>query len=136
MPDGVHGVVIQLADSTYDFPPLTQLLSCRGRDVAAMPHNRGPTDEHWWELLWDEQPQHWATLMSTTLVTTGPDVSRRLFRDVLHGSMTATADADVFSWGGASLEVRTGTSAGITHVTASGNVRPDLNIGSALVRFV
>lgn len=134
-PDAVHGVVIQLADSSVGYPPVEELLGTRDRDPSWVPNNREGTDPTWWEYIWDVEPGPAATLRSTTLRSTDPELSHRLFADVLRADVHECDGGTAYDWDGRVLEVLPGDVAGIDHLTVVGSPAPTVRLGNAtLVR--
>jgi hypothetical protein len=82
-PDGVHGVVIQLAQSDAAYPSPAELLNTTERDADRFPSSAGATDRTWWTPLWDTPAGPTATLGATHVASSDLAVSRRLFEDVL-----------------------------------------------------
>jgi len=134
MPDGIHGVVIQIADSTLSFPPLTELVATTRRDVAAYPHNLDGSTHDFWSYVWEIEPDRRATVLRTHLGSTDPELSRVLLGEVLHGEHRREGDRDVFSWGGATVEVAGSDRPGITAMTVDGLGGDPVSIGSASLR--
>ena len=135
-PDPIHGVVIQLADSTLEYPPLEALLATPERDVTGYPHNAGQINDDWWQPLWTERPLHRAAIRSTSVVSTDTEISRKLFGTILGADMSHTAGSDHFRWPGGCLDVVGGTKAGVARITLTGRPAADFFIGSAQLRFV
>ncbi|MQA03760.1 MAG: hypothetical protein GEV07_13910 [Streptosporangiales bacterium] len=134
-PDAVHGVVIQLADSSVGYPPVEELLATRDRDPSWVPNNREGTDPTWWDFMWDVEPGPTATLRSTTLRSTDPELSRRLFHDVLGADVRQGDHGTEYLWHGRVLEVLPADVAGIDRLTVAGSPVSTVRIGNAtLVR--
>jgi catechol 2,3-dioxygenase-like lactoylglutathione lyase family enzyme len=129
MPEPVHHVVVQLADSTADFPPPEVLVSTRQRDVETYPGNRGAVDPRWWEFFWDEEPVRTVTLASTTLRSRDLALSRALFGDVLRGAETSEGDALRFTWSRSSVLVVPDVVAGVASVQCRGHLPEHLHVG-------
>ena len=129
MPESVHRVVIQLADTTASFPPATELLSTQERDVDSFPGNRGAREPRWWEFVWDEEPLRSATLVSTTLHSRDLAVSRVLFGEILHGIATPDGDGVRFSWSHSSIIVRPSTQAGVASIECRGPLPDQAQVG-------
>ena len=94
-PDGVHGLVIQLAETD-------------GSDAY---------EADWWVPVRDEPPLRTATLGHTRLTTTHPDRSDEIFAGLLGGERAERPGAVRYSWPGGALLVRPGDVPGITAVT-------------------
>jgi len=135
MPDGVHGVVIQIADSTLDFPSVTELAATTDRDVTAYPHNLGGSTHDFWSHLWQIEPAHQATVLRSRLGSTEPALSRVVFGEVLHGEHHREGDRDLFSWGGAILEVTPSGDPGLSAMTVAGLGRSEVLVGTAQLRL-
>lgn len=122
MPEPTHRVVVQLADSTASFPSPAELVSTRERDVDSFPGNRGAVEPRWWEPVWDEEPARSLTLVSTTLRSTDPVLSRALFGDVLRGVVTEEGDATRFGWSSSSLLVQQHDRGGVAGISCRGSL--------------
>jgi catechol 2,3-dioxygenase-like lactoylglutathione lyase family enzyme len=94
-PDGVHGLVIQHAetDGSDDF-------------VA-----------DWWQPVTAEEPLRVATLGHTHLTTTDPGRSEEIFASLLGGEQEQRSDGVRYTWPGGALLVRRGDVPGITGLT-------------------
>ena len=90
-PDGVHGVVVQLAQTD-------------GSDAYRA---------EWWEPVGDEEPLRTAVLGHTRLTTTDPDASDRLFVGLLGAGREERPDGVRYSWPGGALLVAPGATPGI-----------------------
>lgn len=130
MPDGVHRVVIQLAQSDRQLPTVESLLSTRFRDVASFPSNRGGTDPLWWQFVWEVEPEGSAALGATFLNTTDLARSRRLFEGVLGGTARESCEGVRFVWPRSSLVVRQASRPGVTHVRIHDTTTEEIAIGS------
>ena len=76
-PDGIHGVVIQLARPDSDYPGPAELLASTDREPAQFPSSRGATDPLWWTPVWESPGRSPARLGTTHLASTDPAYSRR-----------------------------------------------------------
>ncbi|QIZ37694.1 VOC family protein [Saccharopolyspora sp. ASAGF58] len=132
-PDDVHGVTIQLADSDVGYLPLRELLGTRTRDPARVPGNREGREPGWWEFAWDVPAGPLVRLRSTTLRSTDPAFSHRLFADVLDAETHPRHDGVEYRWPGGSLVVRPDTVAGISHLTVTGGPAPRYRIGATIL---
>ncbi|MDF5758293.1 VOC family protein [Spongiactinospora sp. TRM90649] len=119
-PDAVHGVVIQLADSSVGFPPTAELLATRERDPARLPGNREGRDPGWWDFAWEVPPGPVATLRSTTLRTTETGLSHRLFAGVLGAAARRADGGTEYRWPRGTLLVRPAAAGGVEHLTITG----------------
>ncbi|GAA2428021.1 hypothetical protein GCM10010191_46200 [Actinomadura vinacea] len=133
-PDAIHGVVVQLAQTTRRFPGDAELLASRDRDASRYPSNRGAADPCWWTSVWDEAPLRTATLGPTVLHSVDLGASASLFGDLLGGSVRRDGDDELrISWGRRSLVVRAGSPPGVAHVEAEGGPPAGLAIGRVLI---
>lgn len=130
LPDAVHGVVIQLADTSIGYPPTAELLATRDRDPDRLPGNREGRDPHWWSAAWRVLPGPVAYLGATTLRTTDPALSHRLFAEVLGGQ----GGGPEYRWPGGVLVLRPAATPGIDHLTLTGGPDGGFRIGTA--RFI
>jgi catechol 2,3-dioxygenase-like lactoylglutathione lyase family enzyme len=129
LPDPIHRVVIQVAATTRAFPTPAELLGTRERDPQAFPSNRGATAPDWWTPVWDTEPDGFAHVLSTTLVSTDLAASDRLFGEILHGELVhATATTREYGWERSLLHVRAGNRAGVVALTVAGDIPGDLMI--------
>ncbi|MEU8251446.1 VOC family protein [Nonomuraea sp. NPDC048916] len=130
-PDEVHGVVIQLADTSVGYPPTAELLATRDRDPTRLPGNREGRDPHWWTAAWQVPPGPVAYLRSTTLRSTDPALSHRLFAEVLGGEVLGGEGGEpVYRWPGGVLVVRPARTPGVDRLTLAGGPG-DFHIGTA-----
>ena len=134
MPDAIHGVVVQIADSTLSFPPISELMATRERDMSKLPGNRGGAEPDWWDFTWEEAPERVARLLSTTLRTTDAEVSEALFATILGGTSRRIDNGTEYSWDRGKLEVVVSDQPGIDHLTLSGGPDGDFWIGSTQFR--
>ena len=129
MPESVHRVVIQLADTTGAFPEPAELMSTRERNVESFPGNRGAREPRWWEFMWDEPTQRSTKLVSTTLHSRDFGVARALFGDTLHGVASTEREGIRFSWAHSSILVRPASDAGITSIQCRGAIPQSAYVG-------
>jgi catechol 2,3-dioxygenase-like lactoylglutathione lyase family enzyme len=97
-PDGVHGLVIQLAETD-------------GSDDYVA---------DWWQPVAAEEPLRVATLGHTHLTTTDPRRSEEVFAGLLGGKRVERPDSEEgvrYSWPGGALLIRPGDVPGITDLT-------------------
>lgn len=134
-PDVVHGVVVQVADTTRSFPAPAELLATRERDPASVPSNRGARSPRWWTPVWDTTPTTSASVLSTTLVSTDLTASDVLFRDVLRGELVGrTAMTRDYAWDRSRLHVRAGEQAGVVGLSVAGYIPGDLTIAGTPIQ--
>lgn len=131
MPDSVHGVVVQLAQSDRAYPSLDELLSSRSRNVEELPSPSGATDPQWWTSIWDVEPAVLAELGTTHVGSTDLAASQRLFGDVLGGSATKGQDSLEFSWPSGSIRVKATEVSGVHGMSLQGVDVEQVNIGRA-----
>lgn len=117
MPDAVHGIVIQLAETDRTFPPASLLLSTQERDPSSGPGTRGATAPDWWTTIWDTEAGPRARLASVTLASTDLAASRRLFAGLLGGSVSDVGDEVRCAWAGGRICVRHADTPGVSDVT-------------------
>lgn len=130
-PDGAHGTVIQLAQSDRSYPSPAQLLRSTERDLATFPTSAGATDQTWWTSVWDTEPQHFGILGPAHLHTTDPDLSRRLFCDVLGAQVAEDDTALRVSWPSGSLLVTAADEPGVVGMSLEGGPAEGMRIGPA-----
>lgn len=131
MPDSVHGVVIQLAQSDSVYPSPEELLSSRERAFEDVPSPADATDPEWWAEIWDVERTAQAVLGPTHVGSTDLAASRRLFADVLGAETTEEQDAIEFAWPSGSIRVENTETAGVLGMTLVGGNVDDMHIGSA-----
>lgn len=136
MPESVHRVVIQLADTTAAFPTPAVLVSTRDRDVENFPGNRGAVEPRWWEFVWEEVPARSATLVSTTLQSSDLAFSNALFGDVLRGGATHANGGSQFAWTHSSIVVVPDRKAGVTGIQCRGPLPDRVRIGRLRIEEV
>jgi catechol 2,3-dioxygenase-like lactoylglutathione lyase family enzyme len=117
-PDGVHGTVIQLAQSDRRYPPAAELLATRDRHPDTMPSSSGATDRAWWTSVWSTPVANHGRLGATRLRSTDLSASRRLFADVLGGAVSddGTGAGVVLRWPVGALHVLAADRPGIAGV--------------------
>jgi hypothetical protein len=118
-PDGVHGVVLQVAQSDAQYPSPAELLATTSRDVENFPSSEGALDRTWWTPVWDTDPGPTAIAGATHLVSTDPAVSQRLFGDVLGAETLAVDEALEFRWPSGAVRVTEGSTPGVTSIDLS-----------------
>jgi catechol 2,3-dioxygenase-like lactoylglutathione lyase family enzyme len=129
MPDSTHGVLIQLATSDRAYPPPTELLASRRRDLDSYPSSRGATDRSWWTALWDVAEGDRAVLGATHLGSTDLGRSRRLFRDVLGGEATEVGGELELRWPSGTVRVQPRETPGVIGMHLRGGPVDDVLIG-------
>ncbi|MEU6375814.1 VOC family protein [Streptomyces sp. NPDC046909] len=134
LPDAIHRVVIQLAESDRAYPSAEELLTTRDRDTTAFPSTDGATDPNWWTSLWNTPAGPASELGPTHLSTTDPDFGRRLFGSVLQARVTEHDGELKFTWPNGTLRVRTAERAGVTGISLKNPPDRDLTIGSVSLR--
>lgn len=128
-PDGVHGVVVQLAQTDADYPGPAELLASTDRDPALFPSSRGATDPLWWTPVWESPRGSTARLGATHLASTDPAYSRRLFTDALGGELDERADGLHFVWPSGTVRVHTSSRPGVTAMTLDGGPPNGIAVG-------
>jgi len=133
-PDGIHGVVIQLAQSDTDYPGPAELLASTDRDPALFPSSRGATDPLWWTPVWESPVRSTARLGTTHLASTDPAYSRRLFGDALGGRLDERPDGLHFAWPNGSVRVHAASRPGVTAMTLDGGPPDGIALGPCRLR--
>lgn len=133
-PDGVHGVVIQLAQSDAVYPSPAELLDTTERDTDSFPSSAGATDPTWWTSVWDTPAGPTATLGATHLASTDLAFSRRLFEEVL-GAEARESDAGLdFRWPSGTVRVERRAAPGVRSMTLVGGPPDGVMIGPTASR--
>ena len=117
LPDRVHGVVIQLAQSTRSYPPTAELLATRQRDTGTFPSSRGATDPTWWTTVWDTPVDCVAELGATHLGSTDMAFSLRLFHDVLGADVCEHEGGVDLQWPSGAVRLLPQSTPGIVSMT-------------------
>ncbi|MGO4807780.1 hypothetical protein AB4089_21965 [Arthrobacter sp. 2MCAF15] len=130
MPDRVHGVVIQIADTDRPAPDLSALISSDRTPVEFPFHHLG-TQRGWWEP-YVHPPRRRARLVSTVLRTTDLDLSKRLFGTVLSAqTQDESATAAAFLWRRGQLKVEVDVNPGISHLVIENGPNDQFKIAAA-----
>jgi hypothetical protein len=129
MPDDKHGVVIQLAQTDFDYPPPAELLDTNRRDVQVFPSSYGATEPLWWTSLWDTPRGEPVVLGATHLASTDLDYTRDLFGGLLGADVSRTADGFTLVWPGGSVQVHRGDRPGVQSVDLHGAGERSIWIG-------
>lgn len=112
VPDAVHAVVVQLAQT----------------DDAYLEH-----EESWWTAVRDEPAGPPATLGPTHLGSADLAATRRLFADVLEGAAREVDDGLVLTWPGGSLVVHGSGRPGVRSVSLEGGPAGGTRIGDVVL---
>lgn len=129
-PDGVHGVVIQLAQSDASYPSPAELVSTPNRDVESFPSSAGASDPTWWTGVWNTPAGPTAELGATHLGSTDLDFSRRLFVDVLGAQKSDKGDGIDFVWPSGAVTVTLRKAPGVTAISMPTGPSSALSIGA------
>jgi catechol 2,3-dioxygenase-like lactoylglutathione lyase family enzyme len=130
MPDAIHGVVIQLAQTDFVYPTPAELLAAP-REVDVFPSSYGAADPHWWEPLWDTAPRATAILGPTHLVSTDLEHTRALFAGLLGARVTEGPDHLELSWPSGSIRAHAGHRPGVLGMDLRHGPGGGLRIGGA-----
>ncbi|UOQ59833.1 VOC family protein [Leucobacter rhizosphaerae] len=127
------GVVVQIADTNLEYPPMRDFISDVVEDPASIPHNRDGIDRHWWrsvrELPGPSSPAH---LVRVELESEDVAGIARLFTGPLGGRVTSSADRMVeIAWGESVLRVHDGPESGVRVLGYRGGPSTGMAIGSA-----
>lgn len=110
------GVVIQVAESSLKYPPLSDFISGTGFSPNSIPHNRLGTSRQWWMKQKNEVPRgktHY--LHAVQMTTTHLDRLQLLFAGIL-GARTRKLDDGVVEceWSGSKLQLKSGDRSGVS----------------------
>ena len=109
VPDAIHGVVVQLAQTTQDYPPIFE----------------------WWGALRETAAGPAAHLGMTHLASTDLDTSRKLFSGLLEAAAHEFGDGIDFVWPSGTVRVHSAAVPGVQGMTLSGSSVGDVRIGAA-----
>ncbi|GAB4010351.1 VOC family protein [Nocardioides ultimimeridianus] len=132
-PERTHATVIQLAQTDRPAPPLAALLTTRERRPEDFPITAKALDLDWWTPVWDTESEASGALGATYVGTSDPDLSHRLFAEVLGATATAEGDAVRFTWPGGALIVDPTRAPGVHGMQLTGGPAGGIAIGPALL---
>ena len=126
------GVVVQIADSSLEYPPLAELMSNDVRDPESIPHNRGGEDRFWWWGARDvHHPIQPAVLRRAVLDSEDPERALTLFEVALRGNrVSARAGAVDLAWGNSTLRIVPGGTSGVSRLEFTAPHGESFAIGS------
>lgn len=130
LPEGTHGVLIQLAQSDRAYPDAAELLSTQARDTATLPSALGATEQLWWSWLWETSPGTEVELGRTHVASCDLVLSRKLFGDALEGSVSEGPEYTEFAWPSGSVRVRSADKPGVLGMDLPSGA-DGMSIGSA-----
>lgn len=131
-PDTLHGLVIQIASSTSEFPPAEELLASRHRDFEKMPNNRGANTPDWWRDMWEVPVGNQAVLGATVLGSTDMAQTDLLFRKILHGQVreaSGNSGHRLYSWPTGHILVEPSAESGVRRILLAESALPEVRLG-------
>lgn len=131
------GVVIQIADTSKEYPPMGELLDAPPEDPESLPHNRGGQDRYWWnEVRRTVAPGPVAFLHRVELRSECAQRVVELLTGPLGGELGGLRDGGAVDirWGEALLRVVPAEESGVRRLYFHGGPAEEIAVGS--VRFV
>jgi catechol 2,3-dioxygenase-like lactoylglutathione lyase family enzyme len=133
VPDAAHGVVVQLAQTDFDYPSAAELLASSARDTDVFPSSYGASEPRWWAALWDTDPVGSARLGATRLASTDLDRTRAIFGGLLGARVSEAAGCLTLTWPSGSIQVHRADRPGVVGMDLVGGPRGGVRIGDALL---
>jgi len=131
------GVVIQFADSTKSYPPMSEFIKGPVADPESIPHNSGGRDRRWWhEACEGISVGPTAYLKRVELATEEPERVLALLAGPLGGTARQSRDGFTdLSWGESTLRVVPANESGVRALVYAGGPESDFSIGAAYFVF-
>lgn len=127
------GIVIQIADTTKAYPPMSELLAAPPANPESLPHNRGGQDRYWWnEVRQTVAPGPIAYLHRVELQSEHARRVIELLTGPLRGDLGAMDDrGDVdIRWGEALIRVVPAAESGVRSLFFHGGPEEEVEVGS------